>query len=122
MTESQLLEAILQLPEGDRLDLLDQLMGALIHDSGKAKNLVQCYAALQDSSCLVGLTPAELNVLAHSQLTSDQQAELLELLSRNCRGMNSLSNDEKIQVDEILAEIDQLGLLKAKALYTLRSF
>jgi len=123
MTESQLLEAILQLPEGDRLDLLDRLMGALIHDSGKAKNLFQRYVLLhllQDPDCLAGLSPTELTTLAHSQLTSDRQAELRELLSRNCQDMNGLSSDEQIRLDKILAEIDQLNLLKAKALYTLQ--
>ncbi|TAD75962.1 MAG: hypothetical protein EA001_13010 [Oscillatoriales cyanobacterium] len=126
MTESQLLEAILQLPEGDRLDLLDRLMQALIHDFGKEANhfqrhvLLQRYVLLQDPDCLAGLNSTELTTLAHSQLTSDQQVELSELLSRNCQEINSLSSDEQMRLDEILTEIDQLNLLKAKALYTLQ--
>ncbi len=121
MTESQLLEAILQLPEGDRLDLLDRLIQALmIHDAGKEANHFQRYVLLSDPDCLAGLSPTELTTLAHSQLTSDRQAELRDLLSRNCQGIDNLSSDQQTRLDEILAEIDQLNLLKAKALYTLQ--
>lgn len=124
MTESQLLEAILQLPEGDRLDLLDRLMGALIQDSGKAKNLFQRYVLLhllQDPDCLAGLSPTELTTLAHSQLTSDRQAELKNLLARNSQQPSSLSSEEQSQLDQILIEIDQLNWLKAQALCTLKN-
>lgn len=121
MTASPLIEAIQQLPEGDRLALIEVLIDTLIrHDPGKRESHFQRYVLLRDPDCLAGLSPAELTTLAHSQLTSDRQAELRDLLSRNCQDMNGLSSDEQTRLDEILAEIDQLNLLKAKALYTLQ--
>jgi|JI8StandDraft_2_1071088.scaffolds.fasta_scaffold56466_2 hypothetical protein len=121
MTESQLLEAILQLPEGDRLDLLDRLIQALmIHDAGKEANHFQRYVLLQDPDCLAGLSTAELTTLAHSQLTRDRQAELQSLLELNSQQPSSLSFEEQVRLDQILLGIDYLNWFKAKALCTLQ--
>ncbi|NUM47243.1 MAG: hypothetical protein HUU38_21290 [Anaerolineales bacterium] len=60
---------------------------------------------------------AELKVLAHTMLASEYQDRLEFLLGQNREG--KLSAQEEQELDDLLAEIDQLALLKAKADYTL---
>lgn len=59
----------------------------------------------------------ELYVLAKSVLDPSRQQELQALLEKNREG--TLSTDEEKTLDVILAETDQLALLKARAQYTL---
>ena len=67
-----------------------------------------------------GLSQAELNVLAHAMLASEHQTRLEFLLGQNREG--KLTIQEEKELDDLLAEIDQLALLKAKADYTLSLF
>lgn len=66
---------------------------------------------------LTGLNAAELRALADAVVASTRQATIHELLEKNRRG--ALSTPEKTALDELLAEADQVALLKARARYTL---
>jgi hypothetical protein len=71
-----------------------------------------------DPDILTGLTYSELEALAHSKLASERQERLGELLARQADG--ALSDDESRELDRLLDQIDQLNILKARALLTLR--
>lgn len=66
---------------------------------------------------LRGMSQAELTVLAGSVLASGPQEELESMLEKNRQG--SLSAREEIALDDLLAQADQVGLLRARARYTL---
>jgi hypothetical protein len=55
--------------------------------------------------------------LAESVLSVDAQGQLNGLLSRNTEG--ALSGDDLATLDRLLARVDDLNILKAKARYTL---
>lgn len=66
---------------------------------------------------LRGMSVAELNVLAEAVIAPGQQQTLHELLIKNRSG--ALTPDQETVLDELLAQVDQVGLLKARARYTL---
>ena len=66
---------------------------------------------------LPGLSGAELQVLAEAVVAPGQQKALEGLLEKNRVG--SLTAEEETSLDELLAQVDQVGLLKARAQYTL---
>jgi hypothetical protein len=70
-----------------------------------------------DPESLIGLSSDELNALADSVLVPTAQARLDDLLKRNTE--SSLSDDENTELDRLLAQVDQLTLLKTRARYTL---
>jgi hypothetical protein len=74
--------------------------------------------AISDSELLLGLSQAELKALAESMLTSAAQVRLNDLLARNTQGQ--LTTEETDELDGLLEQIDQLTILKTRALYTLR--
>ncbi|HMQ55561.1 MAG TPA: hypothetical protein PKE64_08400 [Anaerolineae bacterium] len=67
---------------------------------------------------LAGLNEQELKALAHAVVAADQQNEIQELLAKNRQ--TSISSDEQAKLDDLLSEADQVALLKARALYTLK--
>lgn len=69
-----------------------------------------------DSEILVGLSEDELEALADSVLAPSLQGRLDELLARN--GSNQLSADEQAELDGLLAQVDQLTIVKTRARYT----
>jgi hypothetical protein len=50
-------------------------------------------------------------------MVPDRQQQLAALLDKNRRGV--LSPEEQESLDELLAEVDQVALLKARARYTM---
>ena len=70
-----------------------------------------------DSEILVGLTQEELEALADSLLAPSAQLRLDNLLERNAEGR--LSTDEQVELDRLLARVDQLTILKTRAQFTL---
>ena len=70
-----------------------------------------------DLTPFLGLSQAELHVLANAMLAHGHQTRLEVLLEEN--RAEKLTISEKKELDELLDEIDQLALLKAKADYTL---
>jgi hypothetical protein len=69
-----------------------------------------------DPDSLTGLSSDELNALADSVLAPSAQAHLDDLLNRNAE--SQLSDDENTELDCLLAQVDQLTLLKTRARYT----
>jgi molybdenum cofactor biosynthesis enzyme MoaA len=70
-----------------------------------------------DAECLGGLNMDELQALAQSQLATVSQTRLTDLLARNTK--SQLSTDEVAELDYLIAQIDQLTILKTLARYTL---
>lgn len=64
------------------------------------------------------LNEQELNVLAKTSLSPSRNKRLKFLLKKNREG--KLSRQESAELDQILAESDQIALLKAKAQHTLK--
>ncbi|AGY58045.1 hypothetical protein [Gloeobacter kilaueensis] len=72
----------------------------------------------RDSEELQGLSDEELRALTMAWLAPDAQAQLDNLLARNAEG--DLPPEETTRLDELLARVDQLALLVARARLTLR--
>ncbi|HRI57595.1 MAG TPA: hypothetical protein PK170_10925 [Anaerolineae bacterium] len=66
---------------------------------------------------LSGLSSGELSALAEAVVAPGKQASLQGLLEKNRTG--ALEPEEEAALDELLAQVDQVGLLKARAQYTL---
>ena len=67
---------------------------------------------------LTGMSVRELQVLLQAVVAPDHQEQLQALLAKNRRA--TLSADEQVKLKTLLAEADQVALLKARALYTLK--
>jgi len=67
---------------------------------------------------LRGMSRAELSVLAEAVVAPGQAQTLQALLEKNRSG--AMTPEEEAALDELLAQADQIGLLKARAQYTLR--
>jgi hypothetical protein len=97
----------------------------LVEESGRRVGVVLsledyhelCASQPHDPELLVGLSDAELEVLADSMLVPRQQDRLSHLLQLNREG--GLSAEEEQELDRLLEQIDQMNVLKARALYTL---
>ncbi len=70
-----------------------------------------------DSELLIGLSIDELQALAESCLFPKTQMQLQELLIKNSE--NQLSKVEAETLDKLLAQVDQLNIIKTRARYTL---
>jgi hypothetical protein len=70
-----------------------------------------------DTEYLGGLSIEELQALAESKLATAAQVHLNELLAKNIE--QRLSSNEIAELDAILAQVDQLTILKTRARYTL---
>jgi hypothetical protein len=78
----------------------------------------QLLDGLEDEELLTNISTAELLALATVSLAPDQQAQLSDLLARNAE--SSISPAEIILLDQLLEQVDQLNILKARAKYTLQ--
>jgi hypothetical protein len=72
----------------------------------------------KDPDLLQDLSLPELQTLAQVSLGLDTQAELNCLLEQNHE--NLLSAGEQDRLDHLMEQIDQLNIIKARALYTLQ--
>ena len=98
----------------------------IVNDQGRRTAVVlkwEDYQSLQaristDPEVLVGLDESELRALAEGMLSPSHQERLAELLQRNREG--NLSEDEKDELDQLLAHTDSMNILKARALRTLQ--
>jgi hypothetical protein len=70
-----------------------------------------------NSEILIGLSDDELEALADSLLSPSAQGRLDELLQRNAEGR--LHAAEQQELDQLLARVDQLTILKTRARFTL---
>jgi len=73
---------------------------------------------LDDPDQLSGMSRAELEALAYSELSPQRQERMDELLRKN--NESTLSEDEQKELAQLIDQIDQLNILKARALLTLR--
>jgi hypothetical protein len=73
-----------------------------------------------DTELLIGLSLDELQALGETSLSPKSQIQLDELLMKNSE--NQLSNEESETLDKLLAQVDQLNILKTRARYTLNQF
>jgi hypothetical protein len=71
-----------------------------------------------DPELLIGLDESELRALAEGMLSPSHQERLRDLLQRNRTGQ--LSKDEESELDRLLAHVDSMNILKARALRTLQ--
>lgn len=67
---------------------------------------------------LTSMSLEELEALADAKLAPSSQARLDQLLAENLG--RRLSGDEAKELDQLLAKIDQLTILKTRARYTLK--
>jgi hypothetical protein len=77
-----------------------------------------CATHPADPDLLVSLSDAELQALADSVLVPRQQERLSDLLQRNRD--KGLSADEERELDRLLEHVDQMNVLKARAMYALQ--
>ncbi len=70
-----------------------------------------------DAELLIGLSEPELKALAESRLAPAAQARLDALLARNAEA--ALSEVESNELDQLIEQVDNLTILKTRALYTL---
>ncbi len=78
----------------------------------------QVLDSLENEELLTNVSPAELQALAAVSLAPDQQTRLSDLLVRNAEV--TISPEETVILDQLLAQVDQLNILKARAKYTLQ--
>jgi hypothetical protein len=80
---------------------------------------VTTYETLRGSDPLLlrDLTLGQLQALADGKLTTDVQGQLSSLIANEKAGLNT--SEETAMLDQLLRELDQLDMLKARALYTL---
>ena len=74
---------------------------------------------ISDSECLINLSLDELQALANSKLAPTSQSRLDELLALNAE--SQILPDMVTELDHLLAQVDQLTILKTRAIYTLNN-
>jgi hypothetical protein len=98
----------------------------LVKDSGERVGVVLslkdyqelCAAQSSDPELLVGLSDVELEILADGMLAIRLQERLSYLLHLSREGKPSV--EEQLELDRLLEQIDQMNVLKARAMYTLQ--
>lgn len=70
-----------------------------------------------DNELLLGLNQEELIALATTKLAINEQDELSSLLAKNQSKI--INNNEEEKLEYLLAKIDNLNILKTRAIYTL---
>ena len=114
MTYPEVLHVVQQLPPETQLELAETLLHNLRTIlSGREKPSDD-----NELTLLVGLSHAELQALADAVVAADRQQQLQALLAKNRQG--TLTTEEEQTLDRLLAEADQVALLKARALYTMK--
>ncbi len=115
MTYSELVAQIQQLSLKHQLRLVQTVTEHVGHHFSLPKQASQTHLRP-----LIGLDRAELHALAEAIVSPDHQADLHTLLRKNSEEL--LSDTESHRLDDLLTEVDQMALLKAKALYTLKLY
>ncbi len=109
---SDVLKAAHRLPPESQAELATALLRNL-----KPRPRVKRQMETTGLDPLRGMSIAELGVLASAVVAPGQQQTLQDLLEKNRSG--ALAPDEETALDELLEQVDQVGLLKARAQYTL---
>ncbi len=98
----------------------------IVNDQGRRTAVVlrwEDYQFLQarmsaGSDLLIGLSESELRALAEGMLSPSHQERLSDLIQRNREGR--LGQDEEEELDRLLAQVDSMNILKARAQRTLQ--
>ena len=106
MTYPELLQTTQRLPVESQLQLIQTLFAGLTKERKQPQLLP-----------LFGLSVAELKVIALGQLSPPDAKRLHTLIEQEKQGQST--SPEIVELDERLEDLDQLALLKARALYTL---
>jgi hypothetical protein len=109
----------------ERTDVSPQIQ-SIVNDQGRRTAVVlkwEDYQSLQarispDPELLIGLDESELKALAEGMLSPGHQERLDQLLQRHRE--SNLSKDEESELDQLLAHVDSMNVLKARALRTLQ--
>lgn len=116
MPYSKVLEAARELPLNDQVELAEAVLRNLRSAlRGKPAEPVE-----EELAPLTDMSAEELRVLAEAVVAPSHQQQLQVLLEKNRSG--TLSADEELTLDTLLAEADQVALLKARALYTIKVY
>ena len=105
----QILQTARQLPASARWQLVETLVTEIEPKTSKPRLIP-----------LLALSRLELQTLAQVIVAPDRQKELQALLAKN--RTDSITQDEQTRLDDLLTEIDQVALLKARAMYTLLKY
>lgn len=98
----------------------------IVNDDGQRTAVVlrwEDYQSLRsrtstDPDLLLGLSESELQALAEGMLSPSHRERLTDLLRRHRQG--HLSKNEESELDQLLAHVDSMNVLKARALRTLQ--
>lgn len=107
------LRAAYRLPRDAQVELAAALLRSVRSQSGKKAKAAQ----VMGLEPLRGMSTAELSALAEAVVAPGKQASLQALLEKNRLG--ALDPQEEVVLDALLTQVDQVGLLKARAQYTL---
>lgn len=107
------LKAAYRLPRDAQVELAAALLRSVRPQSGKSAR----FAHEVGLEPLRDMSTVELSILADAVVAPGKQANLQALLEKNRVG--ALEPEEEAALDELLAQVDQVGLLKARAQYTL---
>ncbi len=108
LTYPEVLNLATQLPMEAQWELLKELWQKTVIYPLPKPNLLP----------LIGLNQIELRALAESVVAPERQKKLQQLLAQHRQGQLSVPQAQGL--DELLSEVDQVALLKARALYTLK--
>ena len=114
LSYSDVLKSARQLPVGVQVELVQALLGN-IRSAIKTSNEPDKKSGL---SPLADMTQQELTALADAVVAPERQGQLRMFLEENRN--DTLSSEGETALDSLLDEVDQVALLKARALYTLR--
>jgi hypothetical protein len=110
---TDVLKAAYRLPRDAQVELAAALLRS-VKPQPRKKTQSTSAATLEP---LRGMSIAELSTLAEAVVAPGKQASLQALLKKNRGG--AIEPEEEAALDELLAQVDQVGLLKARAQYTL---
>jgi hypothetical protein len=109
---AEVLKAARQLPLEDQVEMAGELLRNL-----RVALRSKPTESREELVPLSNMSLQELRALAEAVVASDHQQQLVALLDKNRRGELSLGEQEIL--DQLLTEVDQVGLLKARARYTM---
>ena len=113
MSYSEVLGTVRQWPLEDQVGMAEELLRGF-RSALKGQRAEQ---KVEDLIPLSGLNAQELRALAEAVVAPDRQQRLKATLERNRR--SDLSPQEQRELGNLLAEVDQVALLKARARYTI---
>lgn len=102
-----------QLPFNSQLELAEALLGNVRMTLNPLKEV----EAASSLSPLLGMSESELEALADAVVAPERQQQIEDLLAFNREG--AMTAEQGVTLDNLIDEVDQVALLKARALYTL---